>query len=132
MTDTSNIQLDLDALAPKEVQINYKGKLIPVPSPTLEQFAKIMSVSAEMRGIANLKDDVSQVVPIYDKALAIIREVVPAFQDENLNYMQIMALFKLLGDLAAPDDDKAIAELKNRGIDLAGAEASTSPKASAS
>lgn len=113
----SEIQLDLDALSPKRVQIKFQDKLIQVEPPTLEQYALVLEYGTEME---NLQDNANPhaVAAIYQKIQSFIVDVIPDLKDVKLNYKQIIAVFQLLAQLGNPTDDATIAELKKRGITL--------------
>lgn len=130
MPDKSDIALDLDALAPKKVQISYQEKTLDVNPPTLEQFVTIMDLAEQMRSIKD-NTDFKQTAEVYKQAQVVIVECIPDLKDVNLNFMQITALFELVSKLGAPDDDRAIAELKRRGITI-GKPGEKSPKGLAS
>jgi hypothetical protein len=119
MTDANTgVALDLDALAPKAVQINYKGETINVNPLSLEQFSKLLALSNDLKGVANISaDDSSEVIAVYQKVKDFIDSAIPEFKDKDLNFVQILSVFNLLAELNTPED-KAINELKKQGIEL--------------
>lgn len=112
----SPIDLDLDALAPKAVQINYKGKTIPVNPLSLEQFSKLYDLVAETDA-AKKSNDEKKVLDLFTKIDPLIKDCIPELKDEVLNQVQLMALLNLLQEISSPSD-KAVTELKKRGINL--------------
>jgi len=112
--EKSGIDLDLDALAPKQIQINYKGALIKINPLTLEQFGKLYDVAADMKDI---RDDRTKLKAVMIEVEALIKDVIPELKEEKLNQIQLTALINLLSELSTPED-KALAELKKRGIEL--------------
>lgn len=123
-----SVSLDLDALAPKKYQINYKGQMVEVEPPTLAQYGKILELGKKMRDLP--KDvDPSEALKVYADCQEVIGECMPAFKDENLNPRQIMALITLIGNMAMPED-AVKKELKEKGVELD--QADDSPKDSAS
>lgn len=129
--DQSNIALDLDALAPKTVNINHNGKTIKVFPPSLEAFAKIMDLSDDAKALEQATD-LKAAAPIFAKLKDFIQEAIPDLKGEVLNHLQVLALFKLLVSLSEPADDKALAELKKRGITLKTDQGEADPKVSTS
>lgn len=113
-TEKTNVDLDLDALAPKQIQINYQNKLIKINPLTLEQFGKLYDVAADMQDI---KDDRSKLKTVMVDVEALIKDVIPELKEEKLNQIQLTALINLLSELSTPED-KALTELKKRGIEL--------------
>ena len=126
----SDIALDLDALAPATVQINYKGKLISVTPPTLEQYALVMDYADQMNKIDDKAENYKQVTDLYAKIKEFIYSCIPDLKDEPLNVAQLTSVFELLSELGAPSD-RAVEELKARGITVK-SDGKQSPKASAS
>lgn len=116
MTTKTEVDLDLDALAPKPVQIKYKDKLILVNPLSLEQFAKYFELAELMSKLKDSKDT-KAIIEAIEKVGEYIKTVIPDLADETLNQMQITAIFSVLGDLNQTQD-KALAELKKRGIEL--------------
>jgi len=125
----TGVDLDLDALAPKQVQIKYKGKTIKVNPLNLEMFSKLYDLSSEMSKIKKIADP-KEILDIYGRIEAFVKEAMPEFKDEKLNNLQLTALFDLLSKLNTPQD-KALAELKKRGIELKKG-GNSDPKASTS
>ncbi len=126
VTDKTDVELDLDALAPPSVKINFKSKAISVTPPTLEQYAKVIDFSEQL---SNLKDnDFTTVANVYKNIEDFVKEVIPELKDEVLNFAQLSSLFKLLAQVGSPTD-KALEKLKEQGINL---KADESPKDSAS
>ena len=125
----SDIQLDLDALSPPKVQVNYEGQTIAVKAPTLEQYSKIIDISNELKAAGEKATDPKTVTDIYKSIEAFVKEAIPELADKALNMAQLSSLFKLLSEIGAPTD-KAVAKLKEQGIDLQAEQAD--PKASAS
>lgn len=123
----TGVDLDLDALAPKQVQINYKGKIIKVNPLDLVMFSKLYDLSSEMAKIKKVADP-KQVLAIYGRVEEFVKEALPEFKDEKLNNLQLTALFDLLSKLNTPQD-KALAELKKRGIELNKDGGKSDPKA---
>jgi hypothetical protein len=114
--DKTPIDLDLDALAPKKVQINYQGKTIPVNPLSLEQFSKLYDLVAEVDTAKNSQDE-KKILELFVKIDPLIKECIPELKDDKLNQIQLMALLNLLQEISSPQD-KALAELKKRGINL--------------
>lgn len=116
----SEIQLDLDALAAPSVQINYKGQSYQVEPPSVSQFARIADLSDKLAQI-DTKDKSAEALQkttaLYDQIDGLIKEIIPDFKDKKFNFAQIMALFKLVSTVGQPTD-KAIAKLREEGIDL--------------
>lgn len=127
--DKSDIALDLDALSPAKVQISFKGKVIEVTPPTIEQFARILEYGTEMENLPD-KSPVA-VSEVYAKIRDFLQELIPDLQGVGLNYKQIIAVFQLLAGMANPNDDASVAELKKRGITIP-SETDKTPKDSAS
>ena len=127
--DKSSVDLDLDALAPKNIQINYQGKLIKINPLDLEQFAKLYDLAGNMAGLSKEKDS-TKLKSVMNGIKELIAEVIPELKDEKLNQLQYTALINLLSELSTPQD-KALAELKKRGITLTKDE-KNSPKVSTS
>ena len=115
-TKKTNVDLDLDALAPADIAINYKGKHIKVLPLELEQFAKYYDL-AEIMSKASTKTNTKELIADLKQVTEFVKEVIPELKDEHLNQVQVTALFSLLGDLNSTQD-KALAELKKRGIEL--------------
>jgi len=126
----SDVALDLDALAPAKVQINYNGKTVEVIPPTLEQYVKVMEFADAMNKIEDKQENYKQVIDLYGKIKDFIYECVPGLKDEPLNVAQLTSVFELLSTLGAPSD-RAVEELKERGINLK-SDGKNDPKASAS
>jgi hypothetical protein len=129
-TPKSSIALDLDALAPAKVQINYKDKLVEVTPPTLEQYALVMDFADQMNKIEDKTENYKQITDLYGKIKDFIYECVPGLKDEPLNVAQITSLFELLSTLGAPSD-RAVEELEAKGITVKSG-GNSDPKASAS
>jgi hypothetical protein len=125
----SSVDLDLDALQPKAVNINFKGKTISVDPLPLEQYAELIEISSEVVG-AQGNDDPKLVMPLYRKLKELIDKVIPDFVDVTLNPQQILAVYELLTKLNTPED-KALAELKAQGVEMTSG-GDGSPKAEAS
>lgn len=124
---TNNIDLDLDALSPAQVNISYKERIIAVEPPNLEQFSKIYALGTELSKLDQATAQDADILPIYSRVKSLIDECVPDLAQDNLNPLQLMSVFRLLADLATPQD-KALKELADRGISLKGA---ADPKAEA-
>ena len=116
MDNRSSVDLDLDALAPKQVQIKYKNKAFLVNPLTLEQFAKLYDLSSDM---SKIKDNanIKELTAMFSRIETLVKEAIPELKDELLNQPQLTALINLLSTLNTPQD-KALAELKKRGINL--------------
>ena len=97
--DKTNIDLDLDALAPANVQINFKGKTVKVTPPTLEQYVKVMDLAEAMNGVTDKAKNYKEVINIYGQIKEFIYECIPDLKDEPLNIAQITSLFELLSTL---------------------------------
>ena len=110
------VDLDLDALAPKVVRINYKNKTIEVNPLELPQYAKLLDL-AQMLSAFKGDPKVEDITNVYEKIGALIKEVIPDLADETLNQAQLTALFNLLCELNTPQD-KALEELKKQGVNL--------------
>jgi hypothetical protein len=129
MEAKDSIDLDLDALEPKQVQIKYKDQTISVNPLDTIMFAKLYNLSAEMAALEN-ETDPEKVMSTYDKIDAFVKEAIPELKDDKLNQMQQIGLFNLLATINTPQD-KAVKELASRGINLK-KENATDPKASTS
>lgn len=112
-----SIALDLDALAPKDVDILFKGKTISVQPPDFEAYAKISEVGVEMNNLDG-ETDIAKISPVYQKAVDMIKELIPELAEEKLNFAQVLSLYKFLAELAAPKDDATMEALKEHGVDL--------------
>lgn len=130
MADASNIQLDLDALAPKGAVINIKDKHIEVQPLELDTYSELLDLSSELSQLKTDEQDPKVVMPIYRKLKDAIDKIIPELADEKLNLAQIIAVFNLLVTANSPED-KTIEELKARGIELK-KEGEGDPKASTS
>lgn len=126
----SDIDLDLDALAPPKVNIKYNGKTIEVHPLELEQFAKYYELAQEMAKTKQ-SDSVTKITATLKKVEAFVREVIPDLEGQTLNQVQVTAIFGLLGELNQTQD-KALEELKKRGIELKKGAQKPKPKASTS
>lgn len=132
MTDNkSDIQLDLDALAPPTVQLSYKGKTIEVTTPDVKNYAKIIDFSTQMQQIEKTEtsSDFTKVADVYAQIEELIKELIPGLKDETLNFAQLSALFKMLAEIGSPTD-QAVEKLKAQGVNIQ--ESKDSPKVSAS
>jgi uncharacterized UPF0160 family protein len=116
MNEQSDIQLDLDALAPKQVQIKFSDQTIKINPPTLQQFAKIVDFTDKLEAISKT-DNMAQTTAVYSDIEAYIKELIPELKDAVLNMAQILALYKLLVDLGSPTD-KAMEKLMSMGVSL--------------
>lgn len=115
-TEKTSVDLDLDALAPKVVRINYKGKIVEVKPLELTQYAKLLDLA---QSLASFKGEpkVEDITGLYEKIATLIKEVIPDFAGETLNQAQLTAIFNLLCELNTPQD-KALAELEKHGVNL--------------
>lgn len=116
-TEKTGVDLDLDALAPTQVNINYKSKVIQVNPLDLVQFSKLYNLATDMGKIKEFDDNPDKVVEIYGRVETLIKEAIPELADEKLNNLQLTAIFNLLAKINTPQD-KAIKELEKRGINL--------------
>lgn len=116
MTEVTGVDLDLDALAPTKVTINYKDKKIEIHPLDLVQFTKLYNLATDM-GKINGEQDNDKVIGIYERVEELIKQVIPELANEKLNNLQLTAIFNLLAKINTPQD-KAIAELGKRGINL--------------
>lgn len=133
-TPKSDISLDLDELAPPKMNINFGGKTIAVNPPTLEEYAKIIDFSQQLKDHENEKgvtdsDSIRKIADIYKDINMFIGEVMPEFKNTKLNFAQSSALFRLLSQIGAPSE-RVLEKLKEQGIDLKASK--QSPKVSAS
>lgn len=127
--DKTGVDLDLDALAPKKIQIRYKQKLIQVKPLSLEQFAKLYDLAGDMKNLSKTKGN-ETLKDVMIRVEALVKETIPELKDDTLNQMQLTALINLLSELSTPQD-KALKELAKRGINLT-KQAKNSPKVSTS
>ena len=83
---------------------------------TLEQFAKLYDLSSDM---SKIKDNanIKELTAMFSRIETLVKEAIPELKDELLNQTQLTALINLLSTLNTPQD-KALAELKKRGINL--------------
>jgi len=116
--DKTGVELDLDALSPKSVKINYKEKVIEIQPLNLELFSKLYDLASEVSKIDKInQDDPQRVIDIYTRVEKIVKEAIPELVEESLNSIQLTALFELLVKINTPQD-KAIDELNKRGITI--------------
>jgi hypothetical protein len=113
----NEIDLDLNALAPKSVRILYEDRQIMVAPFDLPTFAKFYSLSNEMQGLETTPADsrADKVVEMYGRMDAFIKESIPDFAGVPLNQVQLIAIFQLLGKINTPTD-KALAALEKRDV----------------
>lgn len=126
--DTTGVELDLDALEPKKVQINYQGQTILVNPLSLPQYAKLVNISSEIVD-AQKSEDATVMTGLIEKLKGLIDEAIPEFADKNLNPQQILAIYQLLVKLSSPED-KAVKQLEQNGVTMTGGDGD--PKASTS
>lgn len=129
MQDTNGVDLDLDALEPKIVQINYKGQLIRVNPLTLTQYSKLVTLSSDIVD-AQKAEDPKVMTELIGRVKELINEAIPELADKELNPQQVLAIYKLIVQLSSPED-KAIKQLEQNGITLK-SEGDGDPKASTS
>lgn len=125
----SDILLDLDALAPPNITINYAEKAISVNPPDLKQYARIIDFSEKLTNSQKSAKKLDAIASIYPEINSFLKELIPELKEVNLTFAMTTALFKLMSEAGAPSD-RAVAKLKEQGIDLKPKDAG--PKASAS
>ena len=115
------IDLDLNALAPKKVNILYEDKTIGVAPFDMETFARFYALSSEMSSIAAIpaEEQAAKVMDLYGKMDAFIKAAIPDFSGIALNQAQLIAIFRTLGKLNMPTD-KVVAELQKHDITVKG------------
>ncbi len=115
--NTNDVELDLDALAPKGAKIQFKGQQIQVEPPTVEQYILLTEYSQEIKTLQD-EGKVAETAPVYTKVKEIIVAAIPQLADTNLGIFQIPGLVGLLLKLGQPTGDKATAELAKHGVTM--------------
>lgn len=121
MTDTnapSGLTLDLNTLAPKAAEIDYKDKKFSVPPLDIPDFARLMDLKEQFSKINEvdiMKKDV--IIPVYTAIKEFVNGLIPELEKERLTLQQLMVILNFINAVNTPDD-KALAELKARGIEV--------------
>lgn len=111
---TDGLALDLDALAPSKIQINYGGQIIDIKPVDLPTFSKMLVISSDLSKLQD-SEDPNVFTPIYESIRNLISEAIPELADKTLNIAQLMSTFKFLNEVCMPQD-KALKELEKQGI----------------
>lgn len=114
MAERKALDLDLDALAPREVEITFQGEVIKVAPLKVEHYAKIITSGS---ALSKITEDANpeELTAAYGKIRELVSEVIPELKDIDLSIPQLTAVYTLLAQMATPED-KALAELNARGV----------------
>lgn len=127
MADIKALDLDLDALAPREVEITFQGEVIKVAPLKVEHYAKIITSGTALSKVTEDADP-SELTAAYEKIRELVNEVVPQLKEHDLSIPQLTAVYTLLAQMATPED-KTLKELNERGINPHKEGDSKNPKA---
>ena len=107
MSDT----LDLDALVPQTAKIKFGDKEVEVQPPKTADLLRLGGLGQKITNLSDLKD--SEVERLIADLTELVQKIIPELAGHNLNTQQLLALVKLISDMATPPDAK---ELAKRGI----------------
>jgi len=115
-----NVDLDLDALAPKPKTIKFNGKEIVVEQPSMRQVAKLMLFGQKYQeAMANINtaetDDQKEqkMEELLNNLTIVLKEIIVELKDATLSSGQVLALMGIIFDMINPEQYK---ELEKKGI----------------
>ena len=115
-----NVDLDLDALAPKPKTIKFNGKEIVVEQPSMRQVAKLMLFGQKYQeAMTNINttetDDQKEqkMEELLNNLTIALKEIIVELKDAMLSSGQVLALMGIIFDMINPEQYK---ELEKKGI----------------
>ena len=115
-----NVDLDLDALAPKPKTIKFNGKEIVVEQPSMRQVAKLMLFGQKYQeAMTNINttetDDQKEqkMEELLNNLTIALKEIIVELKDAMLSSGQVLALMGIIFDMVNPEQYK---ELEKKGI----------------
>jgi len=115
-----NVDLDLDALAPKPKTIKFDGKEIVVEQPSMRQVAKLMLFGQKYQeAMTNINttetDDQKEqkMEELLNNLTIALKEIIVELKDAMLSSGQVLALMGIIFDMINPEQYK---ELEKKGI----------------
>ena len=115
-----NVDLDLDALAPKPKTIKFGGKEIVVEQPSMRQVAKLMLFGQKYQeAMTNINttetDDQKEqkMEELLNNLTIVLKEIIVELKDATLSSGQVLALMGIIFDMINPEQYK---ELEKKGI----------------
>lgn len=103
--------IDLDALVPPSVTVQFNGESILIAPPKTADVFRIGILGQTLQNMGNLTD--AELDQCVEDLTAQIFRCVPELLGQNLNTQQLLKLVEALSSMAIPPDVK---ELDKRGI----------------
>lgn len=107
----SNIDLDLDALAPSPRKVNFGGQVIEVKPPRMRDLIPLLAVGKKLTDAEGLQPE--EAAALETRITATLQAIVPELAGKDLTLPQMLGLLNLIVDMGMPADSKALQE---RGI----------------
>lgn len=101
----ADIDIDLDALAPKSGTMTYKGNTITIPPPLTRDLFEGASLIDKL----NAADTIPEIEKAYKALEVFFKRIIPEL-DEALSIYQYKKLYEKMQELSVPPDSKALAE----------------------
>lgn len=101
----SDIDFDLDALAPRPGKVKHKGKSIDIAAPKLKDLFEGASIIDKLDAAQEVPDIEAE----YENLTVFFKRVIPEIEDQ-LSIYQYKKLYEKLQELAIPPESKALEE----------------------